>query len=109
MVYVFHIHLTLPSILTSLRIIADPETAGRSLEEMDILFATDHLRVWKGEQVLAKIAAENPELYEAAKKGDIAALHASVAYAKGATEDIKDVDASGRPLSIKDETVNAKA
>lgn len=68
--------------LNSLLLNIDPETAGRSLEEMDILFATDYLRVSKSEKVLSRVRDENPDLYEAARKGDIAALHASLALAR---------------------------
>lgn len=86
LVYVFPLSPLFPLLVVSLipptLRDTDPETSGRSLEEMDILFATDYLRVSKSEKVLARVREENPELYEAARKGDIAALHESLAVAK---------------------------
>lgn len=46
-----------------------PETANRTLEEMDLLFASKSPFVWDAEENFARLKAENPQLAHAAEKG----------------------------------------
>lgn len=57
-----------------------PESNQRTLEEMDLVFASDSPWVWEAEKNFAKLKAENPELLRAAATG-----HAVVDPEKGVT------------------------
>jgi sugar porter (SP) family MFS transporter len=45
-----------------------PESNQRTLEEMDLLFASDSIWNWEAERTFAKLKEENPELVQAAKR-----------------------------------------
>jgi len=45
-----------------------PETNGRTLEEMDLLFAADKPWVWDAERTFERLKAENPDLVIAASR-----------------------------------------
>lgn len=47
-----------------------PESNQRTLEEMDLLFAAKTPWVWDAEKTFARLKAEQPELVQAAKKGE---------------------------------------
>ncbi|KAL6246992.1 hypothetical protein RBB50_006299 [Rhinocladiella similis] len=47
-----------------------PETNQRTLEEMDLVFACDSLWTWEAEKNFAILKEENPELVQAAKRGN---------------------------------------
>jgi hypothetical protein len=46
-----------------------PETNQRTLEEMDLVFASDSIWTWEAEKNFALLKEENPELIQAAKRG----------------------------------------
>jgi hypothetical protein len=46
-----------------------PESNQRTLEEMDLLFASSSPFVWDAEKTFERLKAERPELIAAAKKG----------------------------------------
>ncbi|KAI8304554.1 Sugar transporter STL1 [Colletotrichum sp. SAR11_59] len=46
-----------------------PESNQRTLEEMDLVFASDSIWNWDAEKKFAELKAENPALVRAAKKG----------------------------------------
>lgn len=46
-----------------------PESNQRTLEEMDLLFAADTPWNWDAERTFARLAAENPGLVQAARRG----------------------------------------
>ncbi|KAL6240257.1 hypothetical protein RBB50_012823 [Rhinocladiella similis] len=46
-----------------------PETNQRTLEEMDLVFASDSIWNWEAEKNFAILKEENPELIQAAKRG----------------------------------------
>ncbi|KAK4618018.1 Sugar transporter STL1 [Fulvia fulva] len=46
-----------------------PETNGRTLEEMDLLFAADTPWVWDAERNFKRLKEENPDLVQAARRG----------------------------------------
>lgn len=46
-----------------------PESNQRTLEEMDLLFASDSWFNWKAEETFAVLKAENPDLVHAASRG----------------------------------------
>lgn len=46
-----------------------PESNQRTLEEMDLVFASDSIWVWDAEKNFAKLKDENPELIKTAKSG----------------------------------------
>lgn len=47
-----------------------PESNQRTLEEMDLLFASPSPFVWDAEKTFERLRAERPELITAAQKGD---------------------------------------
>src|ERR1700712_3500631 len=47
-----------------------PETNQRTLEEIDLLFASDSPWVWSAERDFAKLKEENPDLVCAASRGN---------------------------------------
>jgi len=47
-----------------------PESNQRTLEEMDLLFATDSWWNWQAEKTYAKLKEQNPELVQAAQRGN---------------------------------------
>lgn len=47
-----------------------PESNQRTLEEMDLLFAAPTPWVWDAEKTFARLKEEQPELVQAAKRGD---------------------------------------
>ncbi|KAI1766064.1 general substrate transporter [Hypoxylon sp. FL1150] len=47
-----------------------PESNQRTLEEMDLLFAANTPWVWDAEKTFARLKAEQPELVQAAKRGE---------------------------------------
>jgi hypothetical protein len=47
-----------------------PESNQRTLEEMDLLFASSSPWVWEAEKTFARIKAENPTLVQAAHRGE---------------------------------------
>lgn len=47
-----------------------PESNQRTLEEMDLLFASDSWYTWDAERTFAQLKAENPELVQAAQRGN---------------------------------------
>lgn len=47
-----------------------PESNQRTLEEMDLLFASDSWWNWDAEKNFARLKEENPELVHAARKGN---------------------------------------
>ncbi len=47
-----------------------PESNQRTLEEMDLLFATDSWWNWKAESTFAKLKAQNPELVQTTRLGE---------------------------------------
>ncbi len=47
-----------------------PETNQRTLEEMDLVFACDSIWNWEAEKNFAILKEENPDLVQAAKRGD---------------------------------------
>lgn len=49
-----------------------PETNQRTLEEMNLLFASDSPWVWDAEENFKQLVAENPGLVQAAKRGSMA-------------------------------------
>jgi hypothetical protein len=55
-----------------------PESNQRTLEEMDLVFASDSIWTWEAEKNFARLKAENPQLVQAAKTG-----HAVVDPEKG--------------------------
>ena len=50
-----------------------PESNQRTLEEMDLLFATDSWWNWDAESTFARLREENPELVQAARAGSMVA------------------------------------
>ena len=46
-----------------------PESNQRTLEEMDLLFASDSWYTWEAEKTYAQLKAENPQLVQAAQRG----------------------------------------
>lgn len=46
-----------------------PESAQRTLEEMDLLFASPSWWNWEAEKTYARLREENPELVQAAQRG----------------------------------------
>ncbi|GJN67990.1 MFS monosaccharide transporter [Purpureocillium lilacinum] len=46
-----------------------PESNQRTLEEMDLVFASDSIWTWEAEKNFARLKAENPQLVQAAKAG----------------------------------------
>ncbi|KAI9809717.1 MAG: hypothetical protein M1825_000150 [Sarcosagium campestre] len=46
-----------------------PESSQRTLEEMDLLFASDSIWNWDAEKTYARLREENPELVQAAARG----------------------------------------
>jgi hypothetical protein len=48
-----------------------PETANRTLEEMDLLFSSDSIWVWNAETALAAARLENPELVHVSGKDSV--------------------------------------
>lgn len=46
-----------------------PESNQRTLEEMDLVFASDSIWNWEAEKNFARLKAENPDLVRAAHKG----------------------------------------
>ena len=46
-----------------------PESNQRTLEEMDLLFASDSWWNWDAEATYARLKAENPELVQATQRG----------------------------------------
>ena len=47
-----------------------PESNQRTLEQMDLLFAADSWWTWDAERNFARLQAENPELVQAATRGN---------------------------------------
>ena len=47
-----------------------PESNQRTLEEMDLLFAADTPWNWDAERNFARLCEENPQLVQAARRGD---------------------------------------
>jgi hypothetical protein len=47
-----------------------PESNQRTLEEMDLLFAADTPWNWDAEKNFARLSEENPNLVQAAKRGE---------------------------------------
>jgi hypothetical protein len=47
-----------------------PESNQRTLEEMDLLFASPSPWAWEAEKTFARLKAERPDLIQAAKRGD---------------------------------------
>lgn len=47
-----------------------PESNQRTLEEMDLLFASPSPWAWEAEKTFARLKAERPELVQAARKGE---------------------------------------
>ena len=47
-----------------------PESNQRTLEEMDLLFASDSWWNWDAEKNFARLREENPELVQAAQRGN---------------------------------------
>lgn len=47
-----------------------PETNQRTLEEMNLVFACDSIWNWEAEKNYAILKEENPELVQAARKGE---------------------------------------
>lgn len=47
-----------------------PETANRTLEEMDLLFAHKSPWVWSAEKEFLRLKQENPDMIQAAKHGE---------------------------------------
>ncbi|CDZ98692.1 general substrate transporter [Phaffia rhodozyma] len=73
-----------------------PETAGRSLEEMDILFSADSILVHKQEKDLKRIAETDPELYHAMALGDKKAIQRKQSYKNpGAVENTRFTEHAG--------------
>ena len=48
-----------------------PETNQRTLEEMDLLFASDSIWTWDAEKNFARLKQEHPDLVEAARSGSV--------------------------------------
>ena len=48
-----------------------PESNQRTLEEMDLVFASDSIWNWEAEKNFARLKEENPQLVQAAKAGDL--------------------------------------
>ena len=48
-----------------------PETNQRTLEEMDLLFASDSIWNWEAEKNFARLKEEHPELVQAARAGSV--------------------------------------
>lgn len=46
-----------------------PESNQRTLEEMDLVFASDSIWTWEAEKNFARLKAENPQLVQAARAG----------------------------------------
>ncbi|KAG8428193.1 hypothetical protein J3459_005980 [Metarhizium acridum] len=46
-----------------------PESNQRTLEEMDLVFASDSIWTWEAEKNFARLKEENPQLVQAAKSG----------------------------------------
>lgn len=46
-----------------------PESNQRTLEEMDLLFASDSWFNWKAEETFAVLKAQNPDIVHAASRG----------------------------------------
>ncbi len=47
-----------------------PESNQRTLEEMNLLFASDSIWVWEAEKNFAILKEQNPELVQAAQRGN---------------------------------------
>lgn len=47
-----------------------PETNQRTLEEMNLVFASDSIWNWEAERNFAVLKEQNPELVQAARRGD---------------------------------------
>src|SRR3954464_5475668 len=47
-----------------------PESNQRTLEEMDLVFAADSPWVWDAERNFKKLSEENPQLVQAARRGE---------------------------------------
>lgn len=47
-----------------------PETNQRTLEEMNLVFASDSIWNWEAERNFALLKEQNPELVQAARRGD---------------------------------------
>jgi hypothetical protein len=45
-----------------------PESNQRTLEEMDLVFASDSIWTWEAEKNFAKLKAENPDLIQTGKR-----------------------------------------
>lgn len=48
-----------------------PETNQRTLEEMNLVFASDSIWNWKAEENYRRLVEENPELVQAARRGSV--------------------------------------
>lgn len=46
-----------------------PESNQRTLEEMNLVFASDSIWTWEAEKNFARLKEENPQLVQAAKSG----------------------------------------
>jgi hypothetical protein len=46
-----------------------PESNQRTLEEMDLVFASDSIWTWEAEKNFARLKEENPQLVQAARSG----------------------------------------
>jgi hypothetical protein len=62
-----------------------PESNQRTLEEMDLVFASDSIWNWEAEKTFARLKAEHPELTQAERR-------ASGNEAKGVLRPQKDVE-----------------
>ena len=63
-----------------------PESNQRTLEEMDLVFASDKIWNWEAEKTFARLKAEHPELTQAEKS-----VSDSVEAEKGALQPLGDV------------------
>ena len=73
-----------------------PESNQRTLEEMDLLFATDSWWNWEAEKTFAMLREQNPELVQAAQRGQsvvdpetgmkLDSDHGLVVHSEGLTE-----------------------
>lgn len=60
-----------------------PETAGRTLEEIDVLFVADSPFVWRMSKTLKHLEEADPRLTQAIKSGDASALEKAMLVARG--------------------------
>lgn len=60
-----------------------PESNQRTLEEMNLLFASDSIWNWEAEKNFALLKEQNPELVQAARQGSVIDPEAAIAKRSG--------------------------